>query len=554
MRGTVLDEEGNPSNTEQQQPELTAYCECVKSIFSVGSPFIIQAGADAGNKFLITYLISRLGHTQLAASGLVNAVFNTVTAIDTALLVPLSSLIAIQHSRKNSNTIGALAQYGWLLSISLALPAMGIYLAIKPILLGFKQDPKVVELVNSYFFPYSFSVIAARWNDVNTALLAATERQKALSIIRILTNIIGVGCTFLLVYDTDGLPALGMKGAGLAMLIQKWSSLIITFFYIKFIGDFSEYRLFEFRYKQNIPLLKEMLNVSVPVFVLSLLKAPVSFLETIFVGWLSIQALELHTISEIFSSSVAPPMVGIIMGTGILVAQKFGERFYADMRRHANVAYALLVSLSLLPIIIFIFASNHLFHVFTSQSDPEILDLMRDVLVVDSVKHLIDNVGEASNRNLMGVLDTFTPAMVKLLDAYLLYLPLAYGIGKAFGSRGVLGVHLGVALGIIVYAGILLYRWYDKSKDVQFLEGERGTRVRRCFQVISDYFTSCCSECFEADDNQAASNRASSSTFRFSQTSRVSRTSIADDSDLPTGNDEMSPLFAAEYRQYASQS
>ena len=483
---TLLQQDREP--VIDQTVQLTPYRRVVCNIFSVGLPFMIQTTADIGNQFLNLFLISRLGEQSLAAMGLATAVFSAVGAIDGALLVPLNNLIGIEYARGNTEAISVLVQRGWLLSIILTVPATIVYLAIRPILTSFNQPPAVVDLVNTYLFPYAFSVLSARWNDVNMALLSATGRQKALSILRTLTDSIGVGASFFLVYGIPGhFAGLGMLGAGLSMLIQRWSNLACTLIYIKCFANMGGYRLFTFQGRQSAGVFKKMLNVSAPVLLLSMLKTPITFLETIFIGLLGTQSLAFNTIAEIFSSVAAPPLVAVVRGSSIVVSQKYGARQYMDMRRHVNVAFVTSTVISLLPLITFSIFSNPLMRVFMQgDASPAMIELMRDIFIVDGIKHFVDNLGAIANGSLMGVLDTFIPAIANLLDGYALYLPLSYVFGKLFSEtqRGVLGVHLGVTVSIFANVLFLLIRWKIKSNDQAFLEGQRGTRVVSCLNKI----------------------------------------------------------------------
>jgi MATE family multidrug resistance protein len=114
---------------------------------------------------------------------------------------------------------------------------------------------------------------------------------------------------------------------------------------------------------------------------------------------------------------------------------------------------------------LFVVVPEQLIALFTS--DAGVLRVGTALLLLAALFQLFDGMQGVITGTLRGLGDTRTPMMANLAAHWLLGLPISYTLCFLSGW-GVYGLWVGLTLGLIVVAVILLWEWHRKISDVRF--------------------------------------------------------------------------------------
>ena len=96
--------------------------------------------------------------------------------------------------------------------------------------------------------------------------------------------------------------------------------------------------------------------------------------------------------------------------------------------------------------------------------EPDVIKLAASLLVIAGIFQLVDGVQVVGSGLLRGLRDTTGPMLITVAAYWLVALPLGTWLALARGD-GAQGMWVGLALGLVVAAGLLVKRFFDRTKE-----------------------------------------------------------------------------------------
>jgi MATE family multidrug resistance protein len=416
-----------------------------------------------------TIMVGPLGPQAISAAGVGNSMHIGFAIFGMAIMLGLDALVSQAYGRRDIRECHRLFYDGLALAAVMALPLVAVltlvWLAIPS--LGFHGE--VRPLLQSYFgiailstpFLLAYSTCRRYLTGMHTALPVMVALVTA--------NAINAGANWILIYGHLGFSALGVTGSAWATLLSRIYMVVVLAIGVWY---YDKKRMREAGIKQESlwhvdwhfewPRLRRLLRLGFPAASQMGAEVGVFALATAMSGMLDPISSAAHQIAL----NLAGLSFMIPLGVGAAGAVRVG--YWVGAREPARSAAAgwtaILIGTG------FMLASGLLFVVFPREliaqftTDAGVLRVGTSLLLLAALFQLFDGVQGVTTGTLRGLGDTRTPMLANLGAHWLLGLPISYTLCFLLGW-GVYGLWVGLTLGLIVVAVILIYVWTLKIRE-----------------------------------------------------------------------------------------
>ncbi|MBX2824111.1 MAG: MATE family efflux transporter, partial [Gammaproteobacteria bacterium] len=337
-----------------------------------------------------------------------------------------------------------------------------------PIVLGWLgQKPVVVALATPYLQHAAFFLLPLLWFSVLRSFVSALSRANIIMFI----SVAAIGLNFVLtrglVHGEFGLPALGLRGAGIAFSIVNWMMFLILALFVVCTREFKPFRIFQglLQSRPNPALWREIASLGLPVAGLVSLEAGLFIAVSVLSGVFGVDALASY---QILMSWVGIPFViafGIANATMVRVAYGLGQD-RPELSRLSGIlgigsGVVLISALAFVPIVI----PETIVNLFLRRDDPgyaDVFALVSQLLLLVACFQVFDGLQSISSHALRGLRDTVAPLWIAALG----YWVIGIGGGSVLAFKtelGVSGLWWGLAFGLIVTGTLLCRRFLKLS-------------------------------------------------------------------------------------------
>ena len=205
-----------------------------------------------------------------------------------------------------------------------------------------------------------------------------------------------------------------------------------------------------------------MLRLGFPAGMQLLSEVGAFTVAAVLIGQLGAVPLAAHQIAITCASTTFMVPLGVAMASTVRVAQATGAGRTDLLRPIAAGSWAIgLVAMAAFAVILLV-ANEPIARAFVRE--PEVIALAASLLVIAGVFQLVDGVQVIGSGLLRGLRDTTGPMLITVTAYWLVALPL--GSWLAFAREdGAEGMWSGLALGLLVAAGLLVKRFLDRTAE-----------------------------------------------------------------------------------------
>lgn len=441
----------------------------MRKLLSLSLPMAgIQLVTVAGG-FLCMAMLAQLGQEVLAASALIYSTQMSVIVIGMSLLFSLSVLIGRAYGAEQHTVIGNFVQQGWILSLLLGSLIIFFFLHIGSILIFFGQAPAIANIVQTFFDAYVWAVIPLLCVVTNQQLCYGIKYPKLVMLTTGSGVIVLLGSAYLLIFGKFGFPKLGVAGLGYAMAAQAWAAFLLSTACFYYMEHFKRFDLFTYRVHKSWDHLAHMLKVGWPISVQISGEMLSFFVCTTMVGWLGVYALAASQVGTQYFLLVLIPIFVLSQASGILVGHACGAKQWGELKNIGTSSLYLVIGISILIGIIFVGFPKQLASLYLNVNAPEnasTVQLIVLLFIILTFSVLFDAIRNVMTGALRGLLDTKFPMLIGLGTIWLIGVPASYFLAFKL-NFGLIGITMGSALGMLVGALCLVYRWRMMVHQVQ---------------------------------------------------------------------------------------
>ena len=428
-----------------------------------------------------TIMVGPLGPQAISAAGVGNSMHIAFAIFGMAIMLGLDALVSQAYGARDIRECHRLFFDGLALAALMALPLMGVLILVWFAIpfLGFHGE--VRPLLQSYFgisiLSTPFLLTYATCRRYLTGMHTAIPVMFAL----VTANVINATGNWILIYGHLGFPALGVSGSAWATFVSRIYMVVVlaigVWWYDKkrtlealgrsptpesavaLAEGIREHSLWHVGWHFDSARLRRLLRLGFPAASQMGAEVGVFALATAMSGMLDPISSAAHQISL----NLAGLAFMIPLGVGAAGAVRVG--YWVGAREPARVAAAgwtaILIGTGFMVAsgLLFVVMPEQLIALFTS--DGGVLRVGTALLLLAALFQLFDGIQGVITGTLRGLGDTRTPMIANLGAHWLLGLPISYTLCFLLGW-GVYGLWVGLTLGLIVVAVILLWVWTVK--------------------------------------------------------------------------------------------
>lgn len=421
------------------------------------------------NNFLVGLILSKADEDVFAANSLIRSLQFSTFLLCSAPISAVGVLIGYDvKAMRSEDDITRLMQSGFILSGLCTFPAIILFPTTKYLLNALKQDPKVVDIVQSFFWIYLAAFPATLFRFNSFQIMNGLNKQKLAFLLDFtFIGLLAPGLTYFLALGKSGAPNLGIQGYAYSMLVAEWASQIGYQLILNLHKDFRAYQLYKLRGKY-IETLKRLVKLGFPMIlgfggeVGSLLSV------TLLAGSLGKEGLLVQNIVSLYLVVLASFPQAFFFSSSSLISRAIGQKNFSNVKRYL-IGNSLLVSiLPTLAIPLFSAIPEKTVSPFIeieSNNNTQAISILKSALPVMAVGELFDGLRLTFTGALYGMQDAIIPVLASGGFQLLIGIPVMYLLSHQT-DLGVLGIFLALSATLMIIAAFTGYRFYQKNSEL----------------------------------------------------------------------------------------
>ena len=412
--------------------------------------------------------VARLGERLLAASSLSIALFGLLMWCFSGLTGMVAALIAAELGRRRHavREVRRSARMALWLALLCGLAGMTVCWFGREIMLLTGQDPQIAEMAGGFLRVIMWAMIPMIFANVLRSVVSALGRPLFATAITALAIGVAALANYAFVFGNLGAPALGLEGSALASVVTALFMLVAYVVAIRSDRRLRRYRLFGNWWRTEWSRFRELVRTGLPVAATILAEAGLFSGAAFLMGLISASQLAGHTIALQVAALAFQIPFGIGQAATIRVGYHYGARDLPAIGRAGWVAVALGAGFMALTASIMLFLPELVLGIYVdtrAAANAAMMGFAMQFMVVAAAFQLFDGLQAVASGALRGLRDTRVPMLFALFGYWVPGLGTAVLLGFFTPLEG-LGVWIGLAVGLVVVALLMLWRWQGRAR------------------------------------------------------------------------------------------
>lgn len=412
--------------------------------------------------------VARLGPEALAAASLATTVFGLVMWCLIGMTGACAPLIAAELGRRAHavREIRRSTRMALWLGLAGGFVAMAIFAHGERLLLLAGQDPEVSRYAGRFMEILIWAALPNLAAGVLRTVVSALGRPflaTAITALAIVVN--GIG-NYAFVYGHFGAPAMGLDGSAVSSVLTACAMCAAYVAAIRIDRRLRRYHLLGRIWRPEWSRLKDLLRIGVPIAAIILAEGGLFSSAAFLMGLIGPAELAGHTIALQVAALAFQIPFGIGQAVTIRVGYHYGAADRLAIGRSARAALGLALAYMILPASLMIFAPRVVLGFYINLADPANAAMIGHAvrfLVIAAAFQLFDGAQAVLTGALRGLQDTRVPLLVALAGYWLFGFITSAALGFLTPLGG-LGVWIGLAVGLVVVAALLGWRWRHRDR------------------------------------------------------------------------------------------
>lgn len=411
--------------------------------------------------------VARLGPASLAASSLAVSIFGLLIWSLSGLVGAASPLIAAELGRRSHavREVRRTVRMGGWAGLLAALVATGICQLGGPLLRATGQDEAVIAQAAPFLAVLSLACVPAVMASLLRTVVSTLGRPGVGTAITGLAVVVNAVGNWAFIYGHGGLPALGLIGSAWSSVVTSSAMLLAYALVLRFDRRMHRYRLLGRWWRPEWARFADVWRIGLPIFATIVAEAGLFNGAALLIGRIGETQLAAHTVAMQLAGITFQVPFGLGQAATIRVGLAYGARDHAAIARAGWTALAMSVGFMSTTAALMLAAPRLVLGLYLDAGDPAnqaVLGYALQFVMVAAAFQLFDGAQSTCSAVLRGLQDTRVPMAIALFGYWVPGLLTAIGLGL-FTPLGGLGVWFGLMAGLVVVAGLLLWRWHRRG-------------------------------------------------------------------------------------------
>jgi MATE family multidrug resistance protein len=407
--------------------------------------------------------VARLGEQQLAASSLSIALFGLMMWCFSGLTGMVAALIAAELGRHRHavREVRRSARMALWLSALCGLLGMTVCWFGREIMLLSGQQPHIAELAGGFLRVIMWAMVPMIAANALRSVVSALGRPVYATAITALAVGVSALANYAFVFGHLGAPAMGLEGSALASVVTGVFGFVSYLVAIRSDRRLRRYHLFGNWWRSEWQRFAQLVRTGLPVAGTILAEAALFSGAAFLMGNIGASQLAGHTIALQVAALAFQIPFGIGQAATIRVGFHYGARNLDALGRAGWVAIVLGTGFMGVTAAVMTFAPALVLGIYVDTDAARNAALMGfavQFMAVAAAFQLFDGLQAVAAGALRGLQDTRMPMVFALFGYWGPGLGTAVWLGFFTPFEG-LGIWIGLAVGLIVVALLMLQRW-----------------------------------------------------------------------------------------------
>ena len=412
--------------------------------------------------------VARLGEEALAASSLATTLFGLMMWCFSGLTGACAPLIAAELGRRRHavREVRRSVRMALWLALGCGLAGMVIAAQGRAILLLTGQDPVVSAMAGRFLEILLWAMIPNVMASVLRNFVSALGRPVFATAITVLAIVVNALGNYAFVFGHFGAPALGLDGSALSSVVTAFAMLAAYAVGILRDRRLRRYHVFGRWWRPEWQRLRDLVRIGVPIALIILAEGGLFSSAAFLMGLIGQAELAGHTVALQVAALAFQIPFGVGQAVTIRVGYHFGAGNHAAIGRAGKAALVLALGYMALPALLMLLAPRLVLSLYVDPADPRnaaMVGFAVRYLAIAAAFQLFDGLQAVMAGALRGLQDTRMPMLLALTGYWL------FGFGTSallgfFTPLAGLGVWIGLAVGLVVVAALLLTRWLRRER------------------------------------------------------------------------------------------
>ena len=432
----------------------------------LAAPLVLIQLAQIAMRTTDTIMMGWLGAEELAGGALGINYYFPLYLFGLGVAVAVAPMAAQALGARQYRLVRRSVRQGFWVVGAIGLLIGVIVWNAAPVLSALGQAAANVALAQAYLDAALWGIVPSLWIVVLRSFAVAHSRTRHVLIVTVLGSALHVLGDYTLIFGHFGLPALGVVGAGISNSLVQWIMFLALLGHALLDRKFRRYAILARFWRTDWPRFFEVLRVGAPIG-LGILAESGLFAAAVYVmGVIGTDELAAHAIAIQCASVAFMVPLGIAQAVTVRVGFAAGAGDAGAVGRAGWTALGLGAVVSLVPATAFWTLPELVIGAFLDLSVGENLRVVAfavTFLGIAALFQLFDGIQIIAQGALRGLKDTKVPMMIAVIS----YWPVGFGacLLLAFpAGLGGPGIWAGLALGLVVAAGLLVGRFHRRGR------------------------------------------------------------------------------------------
>jgi putative efflux protein, MATE family len=411
--------------------------------------------------------VARLGAEALAASSLAVSIFGLLIWSLAGLVGAASPLIAAELGRRRHavREVRRTVRMGAWVGLMAALIAMALCQLGGPVLRATGQSEAVVVRAVPFLSVLSLACVPAVLSSLLRTVVATLGRPGIGTLITGMAVAVNATGNWVFVYGHAGMPALGLMGSAWSSVVTSSAMLLAYALVLRFDRKLHRYHLLGRWWRPEWRRFFDVWKIGLPICATIVAEAGLFNGAALLIGRIGELQLAAHTVAMQLAGMTFQVPFGLGQAATIRVGLAYGARDHAGIARAGWTALGMTVGFMASTAVLMWAVPRLILGLYIDVANPanaELVHYALQFLLVAAAFQLFDGTQSTCGAVLRGLQDTRVPMAIAIFGYWVPGLLTAIGLGLFTPLEG-LGVWLGLMVGLVCVAAMLLWRWHRRA-------------------------------------------------------------------------------------------
>jgi MATE family multidrug resistance protein len=408
-----------------------------------------------------TIMVGRLPNAAVAigAAALGGGLYYTVAIFGSGLMLGLDTVVSQAFGRDDLHDARHFLVNSIVMAVALT-PLLMLAVSVMPALMlqvGVKAE--IVATMAPFLRALNWSTLPLLLYSTLRRYLQAVHIVKPVTFAVVSANLVNVLFNWIFIYGHLGARAYGVPGAGWSTCVARAYMAGVLAFALFYYDRPRRLLLREHAWRVDFRRMQALLRLGGPAATQILLEIGGFTAAGAMAGKVGALALAAHQIALNCAAFTYMVPLGVSSAAAVRVGHALGREDPVGARRAGWMSILLGAAFMAAAGLVFVSIPRAIARIYTP--DPMVIHAGATLLLIAAAFQLFDGIQTVTTGALRGAGETRIPMFANFIAYWIVGLPVGYAL--CFRANwGVIGLWIGLSIGLIVVATIVLYTWWKR--------------------------------------------------------------------------------------------